>query len=245
MGSPSLDPNANRQSPARNNPTPLDAIFILFASVALVVLILSFSPVRGAQPFQNLPGWLISAVSNFWSRLFVGAGTLGTLGLRKWLDRNPAPNYLVWIPVFTVGLLAAVLFSTAIIIPPPPVLLNGSIDAPKAGQTVSRRTFECSGKVSGVGTDMHLWLAVEVNNHIWPKEREIHMLADGSWKTVVYEDGATDKFSLSLLSANAEAEKQINQWIEAGKKTGQYTDLVGIPGTERLDRIDGLRLKSN
>src|ERR1700734_2981580 len=55
MGSPSLDPNANRRSPARNNPTPLDAIFILFASVALVVPILSFSPVRGAQPFQNLP----------------------------------------------------------------------------------------------------------------------------------------------------------------------------------------------
>ena len=245
MGSPSLDPNANRRSPARNNPTPLDAIFILFASVALVVLILSFSPVRGAQPFQNLPAWLISAVSNFWSRLFVGAGTLSTLGLRKWLDRNPAPNYLVWIPLFTVGLLAAVLFSTAIVIPPPPVLLNGSIDAPKPGTTVTRRTFECSGKASGLGQDTHLWLAIEVNNHIWPKEREIHTLADGSWKTVVYEDGATDKFSLSLLSANAEAEKQINQWIEAGKKTGQYTELLGIPGTERLDRIDGLRLKSN
>src|SRR6202044_1886559 len=55
LGWPGLDPNANRRSPARNNPPPLDAIFILFASVALVVLILSFSPVRGAQPFQNLP----------------------------------------------------------------------------------------------------------------------------------------------------------------------------------------------
>jgi hypothetical protein len=88
-------------------------------------------------------------------------------------------------------------------------------------------------------------LAVEVNNHIWPKEREIHVLADGTWQNTVYEDGATDRFAISLLSANSEAEKQIDQWIEAGKKTGQYGELLGIPGTERIARVDGLRLKPN
>jgi hypothetical protein len=246
---PAPDPDAARRSSSRpsskNNPTPLDAIFILFASVALVVLILSFSPVRGTQPFQTLPDWFKTAVSNFWSRFIIGAGTLSTLGLRKWIDRSPAPNYLVWIPVFTVGLLAAVLFSAAVIIPSPASVPNASIEEPRAGQTVPRRTFECSGRATGIGPGTHLWLAVEVNNHIWPKEREIHLLADGTWKNTVYEDGATDKFAISLFSANADAEKQINQWIEAGKKTGQYAELAGIPGAERIARVDGLRLKSN
>ena len=44
-----------RQVRTKTNPTPMDVIFILFASVALVVLILSFSPVRGAEPFQKHP----------------------------------------------------------------------------------------------------------------------------------------------------------------------------------------------
>ena len=196
MGSPSPEPNADQRSSTRTNPTPLDAIFILFASVALTVLILSFSAVRGAQPFQNIPGWLVSAVSNFWNRLFVGAGTLGTLGLRRWFDRSPAPNYLIWIPVFTVGLLAAVLFSAALVIPPPASMLNASIEEPRPAETVTRRTFVCKGRATGVGPETHLWLAVEVNNHIWPKEREIHVLADGTWQNTVYEDGATDRLSL-------------------------------------------------
>ena len=71
------------------------------------------------------------------------------------------------------------------------------------------------------------------------------VLADGTWQNTVYEDGATDRFAISLLSANSEAEKQIDQWIEAGKKTGQYGELLGIPGTERIARVDGLRLKPN
>src|ERR1700693_2569867 len=130
IGSPIPVPNSNRRSSARSNPTPLDVIFILFASVALVVLILSFTAVRGTQPFQNIPNWLISAVSNVWSRFFLGAGTLGSLGLRKWLDRSPAPNYLIWIPAFTVGLLAATLFSVALVIPPPAAVLNARIGEP-------------------------------------------------------------------------------------------------------------------
>jgi hypothetical protein len=45
----------------------------------------------------------------------------------------------------------------------------------------------------------HLWLVVEVNNGVWPKEGELHVLADGSWESTVYEDGATDKFSLAEM----------------------------------------------
>jgi len=250
MSIESMEPHApnlgaSPQSSRSNNPTPLDVIFILFASVALVVLVLSFSSVRGAQPFQNLPDWLVGAVSSVWNRLFLGVGALGSLGLRKWLDRNPGPNYLIWIPVLTAGLLAATLFSVALVIPSPASVVTGSITEPKPGQIVSRRTFVCKGKANGLGPQTHLWLAVEGNNHVWPKEREVHVSADGTWENMVYEDGATDKFSVSLLSASPEAEKQINQWIEDGKKTGQYKELSGIPGTERISRIDGVRLKPN
>ena len=242
---PTPDSEAARQSPSRNNPTPLDVIFILFASVVLVVLVLSLSPVRGAQPFQNLPDWFVAAVSNVWNRLFLGAGALGSLGLRKWLDRSPAPNYLLWISALTAGLLVATLFSVALIIPPPATVVTGRIAEPKPGQIVTRRTFVCKGKAYGVGAQTHLWLAVEANNHVWPKEREVHVSADGTWENAVYEDGATDKFSVSLLSASPDAEKTINQWIEDGQKTGQYKELGGIPGTERIYRVDGLRLKPN
>lgn len=242
---PTVGLEAARQSPDRNNPTPLDVIFILFASVVLVVLVLSLSPVRGAQPFQNLPDWFVAAVSNVWNRLFLGAGALGSLGLRKWLDRSPAPNYLLWISALTVGLLAATLFSVAIVIPPPAAVVTGGISEPKPGQIVTRRTFVCKGNANGVGPQTHLWLAIEVNNQIWPKEREVHVSADGTWENTVYEDGATDKFSISLLSASPDAEKRINQWIEDGRTTGQYKQLSGIPGTERIYRVDGLRLKPN
>jgi hypothetical protein len=244
MPSTPPDPRTTPQVRTKTNPSPLDVIFILFASVALVVLVLSFSPVRGTQPFQNIPDWLVKAVSNFWNRLFVGAGALGSLALRKWLDRSAAPNYLVWISVFTVGLLGAVLFSATLVIPPPATILTATIDEPKKEQVVSRRTFICKGHATGVGSDAHLWLIVEVNNRVWPKERELHVLADGSWESIVYEDGATDKFSLAIYAANAQAEKFINDWIETGKRTGEYKEIVGIPGAERIARVDDLRSKA-
>src|ERR1700693_5286770 len=206
-GTSSHDPNVHRPATTGNNPTPLDVIFILFASVALVFLILSFSAVQGAEVFQQ-GQWVIRAVSNVWSRLSIGAGTLASLGLRRWLERSPTPNYFVWIPVFTASLLAAILFTLAFTIPPTRPVLNAWIDDPKPGQTVTRRTFPCNGRATGVGPQTHLWLAVEANNHIWPKEREIKELADGTWATTVYEDGATDKFSISILSANELAERQ-------------------------------------
>lgn len=182
-GASGHDPNVHRPATRGNNPTPLDVIFILFASVALVFFILSFSAVQGAEFFQHAQ-WLIHAVSNVWGRLSIGAGTLGSLGLRKWLDRSPTPNYLLWIPLFTASLLAAILFTLAITIPPPRPVLNAWIDDPKPGQTVTRRTFACKGRATGVGPQTHLWLAVEANNHIWrPKSVSFKSWPTGLGKT--------------------------------------------------------------
>jgi len=90
----------------------------------------------------------------------------------------------------------------------------------------------------------HLWLVVEVKGRRWPKERELNVRPDGTWESTVYEDGANDSFSLAVYSANPEGEEFIKQWIDAGTRSGEYLDIVAIPGTERLARVDDLQLGS-
>jgi hypothetical protein len=90
---------------------------------------------------------------------------------------------------------------------------------------------------------MHLWLAVEASGFIWPKEIEVHVDKDSRWIATVFEDGAINKFSVALLIANPEANKTIQEWLEEGRSKGEYTEMKGIPGTERIARIDGLRLR--
>ena len=73
----------------------------------------------------------------------------------------------------------------------------------------------------------------------------MQVLADGTWKKTVFEDGATDRFSLALLLADSTADLKIREWLKAGQTSGKYTVLQGeIPGTTRLSRIDGLKLVS-
>jgi len=135
----------------KTNPTPLDVIFILFSSVVLVVLIVSFTPISGTQPFQNLPPWFVKAVSSMWTLLFAGAGTAGTLALRRWLDRSPTPNYFVWISVFTVGLLGAGTLDAYVVqkqTPSVPPLVTATIEMPKTGDTGTGRTFTCKGRAT-------------------------------------------------------------------------------------------------
>lgn len=105
------------------------------------------------------------------------------------------------------------------------------------------RKIECSGFASDISPGLHFWLAVEVNGLIWPKEGEISVDGNGRWSKTVFEDGAIDKFSLSLIVANKDADKAIEQWFQQGQGTGQYERLTKIFGTQRLDRVDGLCLK--
>jgi hypothetical protein len=117
----------------------------------------------------------------------------------------------------------------------------GDIESPKTDESVDR-TIECSGSAKGIPTDGHLWLAVEERNFVWPKEGEITIDKQGRWKRRIFEDGLVEKFSLSLLMADPVGDQFIRTWLATGKLTG-YTELKAIPGTERLTRIEGLRLK--
>ncbi len=119
--------------------------------------------------------------------------------------------------------------------------VKGDITSPAASQSVPR-AFRASGSVSDVGADVHLWLAVEVNGLIWPKEGQIFADESGSWTATIFEDGATDLFSVSLLAADRRAHKKIEAWLNSGKRSGMYKELDSLPGTRRVARVDGLRL---
>jgi hypothetical protein len=87
----------------------------------------------------------------------------------------------------------------------------------------------------------HLWLAVEIDGRIWPKESEVHIEEDGSWSKTVFEEEAAGKFSLLLYAANAEGNDYIRAWLRSCDQTGSYPELLGAPGLTYLARIDGLR----
>ena len=121
---------------------------------------------------------------------------------------------------------------------------RATIDAPSPNQIVVR-TILCNGSATGIQPDMHLWLAVEANGFIWPKEGEVCVDKEDRWSATIFEDGASKEFSVTLLIANSEANRVIRAWLEKGRRNGRYAVMKGISGTERLARADGLRLNKS
>jgi hypothetical protein len=119
--------------------------------------------------------------------------------------------------------------------------VTGTIIAPESGQMVGR-TFECTGKVTGMQQGLRLWLAVEAGTLVWPKESVVVPDQDNKWSATVFEDGATEAFAVGLYVGDSKVDGRIRKWFEAGKRTGNYTELKGIPGARRLTRIENLRL---
>jgi hypothetical protein len=120
--------------------------------------------------------------------------------------------------------------------------VSGSISEPRANDVVGR-TFQCSGVVTGLQSGLHLWLAVEAGGRLWPRETEVLPNEANEWSVPIFEDGMTEEFAVSLFVADANADRRIMEWLDAGRRTGEYTELRGIPGARRLARVDGLRLK--
>jgi hypothetical protein len=117
----------------------------------------------------------------------------------------------------------------------------GSFNAPQPDEVVAR-TIRCAGVVTGLQPGLSLWLAVEAGGLIWPKESRVLPDEANTWSVSIFEDGAADQFAVSLFVADASADRRIREWLETGRRTGTYTELRGIPGARRLDRVDGLRL---
>jgi hypothetical protein len=119
---------------------------------------------------------------------------------------------------------------------------RATIDKPRTNQLVGR-TIRCSGIATDVQPQMHLWLAVEAAGLTWPKEGEVFVDKKNRWSGTIFEDGATRKFAVALLIATPEGDRLIREWLEDGRSKGEYAERKGIPGTERLARVDGLRLR--
>ena len=119
--------------------------------------------------------------------------------------------------------------------------VTGSISDPQPNEAV-RRTFKCSGVVTGMQPGLSLWLAVEVGDLVWPKESKVTPDQDNKWSAIVFEDGATQTFAVALFVADSKVDRRIGKWLEAGRSSGTYSVLRGIPGARRIARVDGLRL---
>lgn len=122
--------------------------------------------------------------------------------------------------------------------------VTGSFNAPQPNETVGR-TIRCSGVVTGLQPGLNLWLAVEVGDLVWPKESKVLPDEANNWYVTIFEDGVTEQFAVSLFIADTSADQHIKEWLEAGRRTGRYGELRGIPGARRLARVDGLRLKTS
>ena len=121
---------------------------------------------------------------------------------------------------------------------------NATIDHPIANESVDRTIF-CTGIATGIQKNMHLWLAVETYNkkvRIWPKA-EVLLDELDHWNKTIFEDGATQQFSISLWIADPVGDKIIRDWLAAGRLKGEYTNLNTINGADRLIRVEGLTLK--
>jgi hypothetical protein len=120
----------------------------------------------------------------------------------------------------------------------------GSFSEPQRDDTVGR-TIRCSGVVTGLRPGLNLWLAVEVGGLVWPKETKVLPDDANKWCVTIFEDGVTEQFAVSLYVADARADRRIKEWLEAGRRAGKYSELLGLPGARRLARVDGLRLQGH
>jgi hypothetical protein len=118
--------------------------------------------------------------------------------------------------------------------------VEGNIEQPNPNQVVGD-TFLCSGHSSGLESGLYLWLVVEIDGRLWPKEGEISVRDDGSWSKTIFEEGAADEFSLSLWAVNARGDGHVRDWFKECDRTGNYRELRRASGMQRLAKVSGLR----
>lgn len=101
---PQNEPPANNVRPG--NPTPLDVLFILSASITILLFLLWVLPGNGTR-FSNPPQFILTMVKSIWAKLSFAAGSATVLVIRKFVETRPSPNYLLWIPGFVMFMIVA------------------------------------------------------------------------------------------------------------------------------------------
>ncbi|HVT13777.1 MAG TPA: hypothetical protein VHE55_16045 [Fimbriimonadaceae bacterium] len=112
--------------------------------------------------------------------------------------------------------------------------VEGTIDAPAEGDRVGV-DIACSGTARGLAKRTHLWLAVEFNDIIWPKEKEL-LPKSGRWSYIIRDIGVGD-FKIVLIAANARAHAEIQDWLDISNERNEWPGLKRPAGSVRLTQV--------
>jgi hypothetical protein len=125
----------------------------------------------------------------------------------------------------------------------PGIKPQGKILIPKNGGSVERH-FLVSGELSDIPRGYQIWLAVEKENLIWPKEPMISP-NDHRWSRMIKENSLPlgESFSLSLLCVSPKGQTMIEKWFAQGALTVEYPGLKEIEEISRLDIVNRITLR--
>jgi hypothetical protein len=174
--------------------------------------------------------------------VLIGSIGLVPLGTTKYQIRDPWQWILLFIGVVLIAIDGVRYLRTRRETGVPLDNVGGEIRRPSKNDEVMT-AIDTEGQARDVEKNQHLWLVIEVGNHKWPKAGEIHADKEGSWRHTVFEDGTGDRFSLSLFVADDDGHKKIGEWLDIGALIGYHPFELAIPGTRRLARVEGLRLR--
>jgi uncharacterized protein YjbI with pentapeptide repeats len=113
------------------------------------------------------------------------------------------------------------------------------INYPTDGAEVGDKITVC-GDIGPSQLNGHLWLAVEQEDLIWPKDPEVPVTGPNSeWTVTVYEEGTPSggKFHLALYLVEDEGHQRIIEWLSIGNATDAFPGLRKIPTSTLLGRI--------
>ena len=154
-------------------------------------------------------------------------------------------NWAIWVVVIAavVGALGAIFAALVGREPSIPPGVAGEILSPRPREVVGR-SFKVGGRLANIPEGYHVWLVVEIENLLWPKEPEIPS-SDRRWSRKVVEGGNPPGgiFSLSLQQVPPKGQRFVLDWLRHGSRTGDYPGLDSIPGAIRLDIVEDLRLR--
>ena len=118
---------------------------------------------------------------------------------------------------------------------------SGTINRPTEGSVVNPN-IDASGSAQNAGNDVYLWLAIEINGKIWPKEGRVAIDRNGNWSQRVFEDGHPVQFGLSLWATNAEGDRELQAWLINSANNHDYREIAPLSNMKRLARVQGLSL---
>lgn len=110
----------------------------------------------------------------------------------------------------------------------------GKIQVPMQGATVENK-FTTKGILQNIPNGKHVWLAIKVDDNIWPK-KEINK-DNRAWTEIIEEYGDTREFSLIIFIVDQESNIKINKWIKEREQGNYWSPIDKNIETKILDAV--------